>query len=78
MEIVCNLATKMDFVQTEARECKQKVNQCTLQLAQLELKMADLEDRAKRKNIRLVGLKEGVEGSQLGSYRKCCPSGFRP
>ena len=63
MEIVRNLATKIYFVQTEARECKQKVNQCTSQLAQLELKMADIEDRARRKNIRLVGLKEGVEGS---------------
>lgn len=34
----------------------------------LELKLADMEDRNRRCNVRIIGLKEGVEGSNGVQY----------
>ena len=34
----------------------------------LELKLADMEDRSRRCNVRVIGLKEGVEGSNSVQY----------
>ena len=38
------------------------------ELHTLELKMADLEDRNRRCNTRIIGLKEGAEGSNCVQY----------
>uniref|UniRef100_A0A3Q0RYJ6 L1 transposable element RRM domain-containing protein n=1 Tax=Amphilophus citrinellus TaxID=61819 RepID=A0A3Q0RYJ6_AMPCI len=35
---------------------------------ELELKLADMEDRNRRCNIRIIGLKEGLEGSNATQY----------
>lgn len=37
-------------------------------LKQLQLKLADMEDRNRRCNLRIVGLAEGVEGSNAVQF----------
>ncbi|KAI4902460.1 hypothetical protein NFI96_001841 [Prochilodus magdalenae] len=53
----------MDSVMSEQREQKRAINDRSSQLETIEKKLAELEDRSRQNNIRLVGLPEGTEGS---------------
>ncbi|MGH0158212.1 UNVERIFIED_CONTAM: hypothetical protein FKN15_062907 [Acipenser sinensis] len=53
---------ELSAVSTLVADNTKAANLCKSRVDQLELKMADKEDRSRRNNLRLVGLKEGAEG----------------
>uniref|UniRef100_A0A8C1Z3R7 LINE-1 type transposase domain-containing 1 n=1 Tax=Cyprinus carpio TaxID=7962 RepID=A0A8C1Z3R7_CYPCA len=55
-------------VQAAAREDRRTVTNVRKQLEQLTDKVTNMEDRSRRSNIRLVGLPEGVEGSDAAGF----------
>ncbi len=59
---------RVDSVQAAAREDRSAVTDLRNQLERLTEKMTDIEDRSRRKNIRLVRLPEGVEGSDVTGF----------
>ncbi len=59
---------RIDSVQADAREDRRTVTDLKNQLERLTEKMTDIEDRSRRNNIRLVGLPEGVEGSNAAGF----------
>ncbi len=58
----------VDSVQAAAREDRRTGTDLRNQLERLTEKMTDMEDRSRRNNIRLVGLPEGVEGSNAPGF----------
>ncbi len=70
---------RVDSVQAAAREERRTVTDLRNQLERLTEKMADIEDRSRRNNVRLVGLPEGRRApTQLVSSELIFPSGFLP
>ncbi len=72
----CN---RVDSVQVTAREDRSAVTDLRNQLERLTEKMTDMEDKSRRNNVRLVGLPEGMEGSDVAGFlrvnlSKCIPS----
>ncbi len=59
---------RVDSVQAAAREDRRAVTDLRNQLEQLTEKMTDMEDRNRRNNVRLVGLPEGAEGSDVAGF----------
>ncbi len=59
---------RVDSVQAAAREDRRTVTDLRNQLERLTEKMTDMEDRSRRNNVRLVGLPEGVEGSNAAGF----------
>ncbi len=59
---------RVDSVQAAAREDRRTVTDLRNQLERLTEKMMDIEDRSRRNNVRLVGLPEGVEGSDVAGF----------
>ncbi len=59
---------RVDSVQAAAREDRRTVMDLGNQLERLTEKMTDMEDRSRRNNIRLVGLPEGAEGSNVAGF----------
>ncbi len=59
---------QVDSVQAAAREDRRTVTDLRNQLERLTEKMKDIEDRSRRNNVRLVGLPEGVEGSDVAGF----------
>ncbi len=59
---------RVDSVQATAREDRNAVTDLRNQLEQLTEKMTDMEDKSRRNNIRLVGLPEGMEGSDVAGF----------
>ncbi len=59
---------RVDSVQATAREDRNAVTDLRNQLEQLTEKMTDMEDKSRRNNIRLVGLPEGMEGSDVADF----------
>ncbi len=57
-----------DSVQAAAREDRRAVTDLRHQLERLTEKMIDMEDRSRRNNVRLVGLPEGAEGSNVAGF----------
>ncbi len=60
--------TRVDSVQATTREERNAVTDLRNQLEQLTEKMTDMEDKSRRNNIRLVGLPEGMEGSDVADF----------
>ncbi len=56
---------RVDSVQATAREDRNAVTDLRNQLERLTEKMTDMEDKSRRNNVRLVGLPEGMEGSDV-------------
>ncbi|KAJ8332032.1 hypothetical protein SKAU_G00429860 [Synaphobranchus kaupii] len=52
------------------REDRQGIVELQKQVEKLTQKMADMEDRARQNNVRLVGLPESLEGSDAAGYLK--------
>ncbi len=52
---------KFDTLQATVRASKQQANDLPRQVEELTSKMVQMEDRSRRSNVRLVGLKEGAE-----------------
>ncbi len=70
---------RVDSVQAAAHEDRRAVTDLRNQLVRLTEKMTDIEDRSRRNNVRLVGLPEGAEGSDVAGFlrvnlSKCIPS----
>ncbi len=59
---------QVDSVQAAAREDRRTVTDLRNQMERLTEKMTDIEDRSRRNNVRLVGLPEGVEGSDVAGF----------
>ncbi len=59
---------RVDSVQADAREDRRTVTDLRNQLERLTEKMTDMEDRSRRNNVRLVGLPEGMEGSNAAGF----------
>ncbi len=59
---------RVDSVQAAAREDRRTVTDLRNQLERLTEKMTDMEDRSRRNNVRLVGLPEGAEGSDVAGF----------
>ncbi len=59
---------QVDSVQVAAREDRRTVTDLRNQMERLTEKMMDIEDRSRRNNVRLVGLPEGVEGSDVAGF----------
>ncbi len=59
---------RVDSVQAAAREDRRTVTDLRNQLERLTEKMTDIEDRSRRNNVRLVGLPEGAEGSDVAGF----------
>ncbi len=59
---------RVNSVQAAAREDRRTVTDLRNQLERLTEKMADIEDRSRTNNVRLVGLPEGAEGSDVGDF----------
>ncbi len=59
---------RFDSVQADAREDRRTVTDLRNQLERLTEKMTDIEDRSRRNNVRLVGLPEGMEGSNAAGF----------
>ncbi len=58
----------VDSVQATAREDRNAVTDLRNQLERLTEKMTDMEDKSRRNNVRLVGLPEGMEGSDVAGF----------
>ncbi len=59
---------RVDSVQATAREDRSAGTDLRNQLERLTEKMTDMEDKSRRNNVRLVGLPEGVEGSDVAGF----------
>ncbi len=59
---------RVDSVQADAREDGRTVTDLRNQLERLTEKMTDMEDRCRRNNVRLVGLPEAAEGSDVAGF----------
>ncbi len=59
---------RVDSVQATTREDRNAVMDLRNQLEQLTEKMTDMEDKSRRNNIRLVGLPEGMDGSDVAGF----------
>ncbi len=59
---------RVDSVQATVREDRSAVTDLRNQLKRLTEKMTDMEDKSRRNNVRLVGLPEGVEGSDVAGF----------
>ncbi len=59
---------RVDSVQAAAREDRRTVTDLRNQLERLTEKMTDMEDRSRRNIVRLVGLPEGAEGSNVAGF----------
>ncbi len=72
LEVIATAAKQtrdhVDSVQAAAREDRRTVTDLRNQLERLTEKMTDIEDRSRRNNVRLVGLPEGMEGSDVAGF----------
>ncbi len=59
---------RVDSVQADTREDRRTVTDLRNKLERLTEKMTDIEDRGRRNNVRLVGLPEGMEGTNAASF----------
>ncbi len=59
---------RVDSVQATTRADRSAVTDLRNQLERLTEKMTDMEDKSRRNNIRLVGLPEGMEGSDVADF----------
>ncbi len=59
---------RVDSVQATACEDRSAVMDLRNQLERLTEKMTDMEDKSRRNNVRLVGLPEGMEGSDVAGF----------
>ena len=65
---------KFDTLQLTVRANKSAVNGLQQQVGELTSKITQMEDRSRRSNVRLIGLKEGEEGSDaIGFLRSSLP-----
>lgn len=62
MAVVRGLIDKVDNIQRETRGLKQDVVGCKSDVSKFQAKLAELEDRERRNNVRLVGLAPNREG----------------
>ncbi len=59
---------RVDSVRADTHEDRNAVTDLRNQLERLTEKMMDMEDKSRRNNIRLVGLPEGMEGSDVTGF----------
>lgn len=64
------ISNNFDNIQTAVRKVKQDSATVKLAVDMLQDKMARLEDKSRQCNIRLVGLKEGEEGSDAVGFKQ--------
>ncbi|KAK3559295.1 hypothetical protein QTP86_010735 [Hemibagrus guttatus] len=62
MAVVRGLIDKVDNIQRETRGLKQDIVGCKSDVSKFQAKLAELEDRERRNNVRLLGLAPNREG----------------
>lgn len=62
------LESRCDNMQASVRSDKTTIRTLQATVGELSTKIADMEDRSRRSNLRLVGLKEGAEGGDAVSF----------
>ncbi|KAJ8009960.1 hypothetical protein DPEC_G00069600 [Dallia pectoralis] len=67
---VQQIQSRCDSTQSAARQDRDQVNTMRLKIDELSSKVADMEDRSRRSNVRLVGLSEGAEGDNCIAFLK--------
>ncbi|KAL2086011.1 hypothetical protein ACEWY4_019331 [Coilia grayii] len=67
---VQRLQSRCDSTQSAARHDRDQVNAMRLKLDELSAKLSEMEDRSRRSNLRLIGLKEGQEGDDCIGFLK--------
>lgn len=63
-----NNTTKIDSLQAALRASKHQANALHMEVNELKLKLTQMEDHSRMSNLRLVGLKEGEEGSNAIAF----------
>lgn len=75
---VHRLQSRCDSTQSAARHDRDQINAMRLKIDELCSKVADMEDRSRRSNLRLVGLREGAEGDNCIAFLKANLSTWIP
>lgn len=71
---VRGLVDKVDKIQADFRGVKKDIVNCSSEQHKLNLKVAELEDRSRRNNVRIVGLAPNREGDDpIGFLQKMLP-----
>lgn len=65
---VRELRDRYSSLSSRVSKTEKNYDKCAAKMATYEEKLADMEDRSRRDNIRIVNLPEGVEASNLMSY----------
>lgn len=60
--------TELSGLRTQVSDHEIAISRSDAKVESLEAKLADLEDRSRRGNVRIVGLEEGLEGSDATAY----------
>ncbi len=64
------LQSRYDTIQAAVRKDRDQISHLESKFDDITLKIADMEDRSRRSNVRLVGLREGVEGDDCIAFLK--------
>ncbi len=64
------LQSRYDTIQAAVRKDRDQISRLESKFDDITLKIADMEDRSRRSNVRLVGLREGVEGDDCIAFLK--------
>lgn len=67
---MATLRARCDTMQAAARSDRDQVKLMTKKMNELNDKLVELEDRSRRSNVRIVGLKEGEEGDDAIAFLK--------
>lgn len=67
---VKRVQSRCDSTQSAARQDRDQVAAMRMTIDELHSKLAEMEDRSRRNNLRLVGLSEGAEGDHCISFLK--------
>lgn len=67
---MAKVQSRCDTIQAAARSDRGQVNMMAKRVDDLNDKLSELEDRSRRSNIRVVGLKEGEEGDDAIAFLK--------
>ncbi len=67
-ESIGTVNAELGKIRAEVRDNSSMLSNHESTLEQMQLKLADMEDHSRRCNVRIVGLAEGVQGSNAGQF----------
>lgn len=76
-ESIGSVNVELDKIRSDVESNRGKLTSYEATLETMQLKLADMEDRSRRCNVRVIGLPEGIEGSNAVQYlTKSLPKWF--